>query len=609
MIREKIVKVLQEITGVENISLDVPEVAEHGDYATNVAMVLFGKKEEILRTAQDDKNDLGIVSLLLSAGNSKELAENIVEKLQKDEQLNKVLEKIEVAGPGFINFYLLRNIVVKCIIKIHKDTEEYGKCDINKGKKVMVEFAHPNTHKVFHIGHLRNISTGESIARLLEAVGYKVVRANYQGDIGMHIAKALWGVLELGFKDPGDVKKRAEFLGKAYAKGATAYKDDEDAKTKIQEINEKIYSKEDEEINELYTKTRQWSLDYFNLIYERVGTKFDRLFFESECAESGKKYAHEALEKGILVESEGAVIFQGSKYGLHDRVFISGKGTPTYEAKDLGLIQLQLKEYNPDLIIHVLGPEQLGYTQVIFKVQEHLFPETKGKQLHVPYGWVRLKGGKMSSRTGNVLLGEQLIDEAKKNIIKDYGSEEKIAEQIAVAAVKYSFLKAGRTQDISFDIKESISLQGDSGPYLQYTYARAKSVLRRVNIKEGESHSEGEYSTKESILIRLERFFAYAQNDILLDKLNNEELSLMRAFIYFPEVVQSAAENYAPNLICNYLHDLAQRYNTFYNKHGILEGRTKDESISNFRLALTMATGQILKNGLNLLGIEAPEKM
>jgi len=313
-------------------------------------------------------------------------------------------------------------------------------------------------------------------------------------------------------------------------------------------------------------------------IYKRVYTKFDRYYFESEVFESGKKIAEQALRSGILANSKGAVIFEGSKYGLHDRVFISGKGVPTYEAKDLGLAKLQFMEYEPDLLIHTVGPEQIGYFQVIFKALELIMPETKGRELHVPYGWVRLKEGKMSSRTGNVILGEKILDDAKENILSNYKNvDEKTAEMIAVGAVKYSFLKQGLGQDIAFDLKESISLEGNSGPYLQYTIARANSVLSK-SVNQSISKS--------------------------VTDLNSEELSILRSLIKFGEVVENSALNYAPNLLCNYLYDLASKFNTFYNKHKVIGSENEE-----FRLKLVSGVAQVLKNGLGLLGIQAPEKM
>jgi len=555
MIKDKIIKALKDSSGAREINLEFPDNEAFGDFTTNIALILAKKTNS----------------------NPHELAEGIVSKLDIDPDLDPIIEKIEVAGPGFINFWLKKDALIDSLIEIDTAKEKYGENSSLKAQKLMIEFAHPNTHKAFHIGHLRNITTGECLSRLLEGCEAEVIRANYQGDVGLHIAKALWGINKLGFSDPKDVKSRAEFLGKAYAVGSKAYEESESAKEEIHKINGKLYSKEDEKLNKLYQETRKWSLDYFDSIYKRVGTKFDRLYFESECAQKGEKIAEKALKDGILEKSEGAVIFPGTKYGLHDRVFITSLNVPTYEAKDLELAKLQFSEFDPDKILHIVGPEQAGYFQVVFKALELILPETKGREVHIPYGWVKLKEGKMSSRTGQVVLGEWLLDEVKKEVNKVHPMPEEVAEAVAVGAVKYSFLKTGIEQELAFDINESISLEGNSGPYLQYTVARTNSVLAKATFK-GESF-KGKYSN-----------------------LSEEELSVLRRLMKFQEVIQMAAKSYSPNLICNYLYDLAQKYNGFYNKYRILE-------TGDFRLALTFGVGQVLKNGLKLLGIQAPERM
>jgi arginyl-tRNA synthetase len=356
----------------------------------------------------------------------------------------------------------------------------------------MVEFAHPNTHKAFHIGHLRNITTGESLVRLLEATGHTVTRANYQGDVGMHIAKCLWAMMHLPECNPDAVRgkeihMRVEFLGKAYAAGSTRYETDESVKKETGEINKQIYAK-DPAVYPLYQETRAWSLEYFEGIYKRVGTRYDRFYFESEFYEKGKAFVADGVKKGIFVESDGAIIFPGEKHGLHNRVFITKEGNATYEGKEIGLGRAQFDEYHPDLVMHVVGPEQAGYFQVLFAALARMFPDTEGKEYHKKYGWVKLKHGKMSSRTGQVVLGEWLLDEAKKSIYEilkqnksEYTKEEQddIAEKGAIAAVKYAFLRVGTDQEIAFDLKESVSFDGDSGPYLLYSYARCKSVLKK----------------------------------------------------------------------------------------------------------------------------------
>lgn len=567
-------------------TIDYPADAKHGDYSTNVAFMASKKV---------GKNPMLV-------------AEDIVATLGKKNSKSKFFNQIEIAKPGFINFWLSQESLMDSVK--HVDTQL--KTSLT-GKKIMVEFAHPNTHKAFHIGHLRNITTGESIVRLLEAIGVKVIRANYQGDVGMHIAKAMFGLtmmikenkietetLKLEDSSKGierllsvvkalsgtDIKERVDLLGKAYAYGSKLFEENGQETAAIREINKAIYSHEwgaYRSYEEVYQITRQWSLDYFNQIYKRLDSHFDRLYFESETYASGKENVLKGLEDGIFEKSEGAIIFPGSKYGLHDRVFISSEGNPTYEGKDMGLAPLQHKEYHPDLIIHVLGPEQYGYTRVIFKALDLLFPEDANKQLHLVYGWVKLKHGKMSSRTGNVILGEWLLDEAKKKILESFDISDDIAEQVAVGAVKYSFLKVGLNQEIAFDLEESISLQGNSGPYLQYTYARTQSVLRKASDTKFEMHN-------------------------LLDRvvLTKEERDILQLLSRFPEIVEDAAVRYAPNVLCSYLFELAQAFNLFYQKFPILKS---EENEKHFRLYLTAKTGYILKHGLSLLGIKAPEQM
>lgn len=548
--KDIIKKALEKVTEVKEVSVEFTQNENFGDYTTNIALVESKKEKK----------------------NPKELAEEIAGKLQKDIELTKYVEKIVIAGAGFINFWLKKDYL----------TEELDntkvKPDLQKGKTIMVEFAHPNTHKLFHIGHLRNIITGEAVSRLLSASGAKIIRTNYQGDVGLHIAKALWGAKKLGFKDPEATDMRVKFLGEAYTAGNKAYEEGEEAKEEIEAINKKLYEGKDEELIKLYQTTRKWSLNYFDKVYKRVGTKFDRFYFESETAKEGLNIAKEALKKGILEEGdEKAVIFPGEKYGLHNRVFITGDGLPTYEAKDLALAALQFKEYSPDLVLHVVSSEQQGYFQVLFKALEAIEPETKDKERHLIYGWVSLKEGKMSSRAGNVVEGEWLLNEAKKKIIEEYKTNEATAEQIAVGAVKYSFLKVGLTQDVAFDFKESISLEGNSAPYLQYTYARTRSVIEK---SEGGKKTLGEKG------------------------INTEEANILRALVKYPEVIENAAKLYSPNLLANYLYDLAQKYNTFYNKHRIIASDNEA-----FRLKLSQKTGEVIKDGLNILGIETPERM
>ncbi|OGG23904.1 arginine--tRNA ligase [Candidatus Gottesmanbacteria bacterium RIFCSPLOWO2_01_FULL_43_11b] len=618
--RQNLFELLKEILKEFGVTDIEPEVEisgdpNHGEYTTNIAM-------RVAKTLKKSPVDVALWVKKIIDEKMKDVRRKIPDQIT-NKQYQKAspqipaksvlqdIDRVEVVPPGFINFFLTESKLGNQIDEVLKEKERFGTAKTKTGKKLMVEFAHPNTHKQFHIGHLRNISTGESIVRLLESAGNKVIRVNYQGDVGLHIAKCIYGILK--DKTFEEIKKKSldekiEYLGKAYANGHKDY--EESAKREIGEINKKIYAK-DSSIYPMYQETRKWSLDYFESIYKRVGTHYDRYYFEGEVYENGKKYVQEALKKGIFVQSDGAVVFPGEKWGLHNRVFITGEGNATYEAKDIGLGRLQFDEYSPDQIIHVVGPEQTGYFQVIFKALEQVFPDTKGKEHHLIYGWVGLKEGKMSSRSGNVVLGEWLLDEAKQSIYEilkqnesKYTKEEQdeIAEKGAVAAVKYAFLKVSTKQEIAFDLKESVSFDGDSGPYLLYTYARCKSVLHKAaeasNLKHQAPNKHKASNTKRLEHSNLEFVWSLEFGDW---SFNAEERSIARLINFFPEIVGQAAREFAPNMLCTYLFNLAQAFNLFYQKHPILG--------NNARLALTAATAQTIQNGLYLLGISTVERM
>jgi len=566
MIKEEILEnlqaILEKIFGVKNpdIDLDHSVNSDFGDYSTSVAL----KLTKILKKSPF------------------EIAQEIAKNLPKDLSIKKV----EVLKPGFINFWISDEFLVLNVSDLlKKEKFNYPKYHLGKNKKIMVEFAHPNTHKLFHIGHLRNISTGESIVRILEAAGNKVIRSNYEGDVGLHIAKCLYGIQNSKFKihNLKKLQEKIEFIGKMYSSGTKTYEDDEKAKQKIIEINKKIYNN-DPEIMPLWTETRQWSLDYFEENYKRFYSHFDRLYFESEFYKRGVEIVKQSLEKGILEKSQGAIIFNGKKYGLDIRVFINSLGFPTYEGKELALAEKEFSDFGElDKIIHVVTPEQTSFFKVTFKVEELIDEKKyKNKQYHLIYEWVKLKQGKMSSREGNIVEANWLIDEVKKKILEKFKGDEETAEILAVASAKYSFLKNGAQSIIHFDIDESIAVDGNSAPYLIYTYVRCQSVLRKVN--NYLPHGRGIDNTT----------------------LNKDELNVLRIINQFPETVQQAAIQFAPNLIANYLYELAQKYNYFYQKNKILES---EEKTKQFRLMLTQATGKVIKEGLYLLGIKTVEKM
>lgn len=552
-----------------DVELSHPSVPEHGDYATSIALKLKDKVNQ----------------------NPREIAQQIADELQKDEELKKIVAKIEIAGPGFINFWLSNEFLISSMVQTIELEDRFGKSEKEKGKNVIIEYTDPNPFKEFHIGHLYSNSVGESIAKLFEAQNANVQRACYQGDKGIHVANSLYGLEHPDVISGSDLEKMpnreaVKVMGDAYARGTAVYESSEEGRKEIQEINRKIYE-EDPSVMPTYNAGKQVSLKYFDSIYDRLRMKFNYFFFESESGQMGKQIISEHPE--IFEKSEGAIVFHGEKYGLHTRVFINSHGLPTYEAKDLGLPFLKQRRFQYDESIIVTGNEVNEYFKVVLKALELINPEIQKKTKHISHGMVRLPEGKMSSRTGKIITGESLIEEVKgkiREVIKKNESlsvEEKaeIEEGVAIGAIKYSLLKVSIGSDVIFDINESISFDGNSGPYLQYTYARCKSVLE----KGGEVNKE----------INTQNY-----------ELKDEELSLLRTFYKYPETVLEAGKNFAPNLIANYLYDLAQKYNLFYQKVPILNS---EENEKQFRLALTAATAQVLKNGLTLLGIPVLEKM
>ncbi|MBP9690981.1 arginine--tRNA ligase [Candidatus Woesebacteria bacterium] len=565
MLKQKIHTLIQtalEKSGLptDGLMISTPTQESFGDYSTSIALQLAKKEKK----------------------NPMEIAEQIVEKIE----LGNLIENAEVMRPGFINVWVSK----KQLLVGLNNAVDIPSYHLGDNHKIMVEYAHPNTLKLFHIGHLRNITTGECISRILEAVGNTVIRTNYQGDVGLHIAKTLWAapeMIEEAGKDKVDamsIREKIGLLGKSYVRGSKAYEEDENAKKEIIEINKKIYTLA-EDIMPLYDQTRGWSLEYFQEKYDRAGTKFDKLYLESQMAKRAIELIDELKEKGILEESDGAVIFNGEGHGVHTRVFKNTHGYPTYEGKELPLSEKETTDFGElDKIIHVVTGEQTSFFATTFKVEELMDPSRfKDKQYHLVYGWVHLKGGKMSSRKGNVVEGEWVLDEAKKAIITEYKSDKQVAEKLAIAAIKFSFLKNGLQGDVNFDLTEAITLQGNSGPYIVYTYVRCKSILSKMEHTITPDHDRGSIT------------------------MNAEELSLLRTFSKYPEVVKEAAVGFAPNYITTYLYDLSQKYNLFYQKHQIL--KEENEDIKSLRLKLTEKTSEILKHGLNLLGIETVEKM
>ncbi|MFH1744653.1 MAG: arginine--tRNA ligase [bacterium] len=519
--------------------------------------------------------------------NPAEVASNLACVIKKDD----IISSVGSVGPYF-NIFVNREYLMEEVLKeIKNKKNKYGHSKSKQGKRVVVEYGQPNPFKAFHVGHLRNIILGESLVRIFEAQGAKVIRVNYQGDVGMHIAKCLWAFQKIKKEDyPKTADKKVALLGKCYADGAAVFENEKEQE-EIKKINKKIYDKSDKEINKLWETGKAWSLEKFYEIYARVYSHFDREYMESEIIGDCMKYIKEARERKILEDSNGAVIFNGEKYGLDSRVFLNSEGLPTYEGKELGLAHKEFTDFGKiDLCIHNVAVEQISFFKVTFKVEELLNEKMfRGKQYHNAYEFVGLKKGKMSSRQGNVLLGNDILNEARdkiKDLIKDkieIGDQEVAAEAIGVGAVKYAFLKMSPLKYLAFDMEESVRMEGNSGPYIQYSYVRIQSILKKSGFK------------------------VNIFKKIKLDELKNEkEYELAFHLARFPEITAMAGKNYDPSEIVKYLFDLCRAFNDYYHVVPVLKA---EEDLTRARLVLLRGVAQVIKNGLDLLGIKTVERM
>lgn len=546
------------------ISLEYTENPEHGDFSTSAALAYAGE----LKIAP------------------KALAEKIAESLK--DSAPEWIEGIEIAGPGFINFRIKAAAIAESVIQIS------GAGSLRPGpagalKKVIVEYTDPNTFKVFHIGHIMSNAIGESFSRLIEFAGSKVIRICYPSDVGLHIAKSVWAIRKHLDEMPSEgaaIIEKTAFLGKMYVEGTNIYEEDARAKSEIDALNQAIYEKTDPEAVRIAETGRRLSLEHFDLLYKTLGTSFDESIYESEMAPIGLKIVKAHIGK-VFEESEGAIVFKGEDHGLHTRVFVSSKGLPTYEAKEIGL-NITKFEHHPDtdLSIIVTANEQKDYFRVLAKVMAEIDPKNGPKLLYKGHGVMRFASGKMSSRKGNVITADALIGELKGMVLekmKERGYPEaeaaEIAEQIAVAAIKYTVLRSSVGSDIIFDSVASISFEGDSGPYLQYSAVRANSVLEKA---------KGAQALPSSVMM--------PQEAGLLERL----------LIRFPDVAARAAQEFSPQQVAGYLISLAGAFNGFYAGTQILEEK---DPMTPYRVALTRAFYKTMSEGLWLLGIKVPQRM
>lgn len=559
-----------EIPEEVDFSVEANQNLDFGEYASNVALVMSKKVGK----------------------NPKELAEEYLKVLNQ-----KLLDQVsvgQVAGPGFLNFFLKKEYIRDVLKKTQTGADLPA--DL-KGQKIFIEHTQPNPFKEFHIGHLMNNAIGESITRLTKTLGAEVKVATYHGDKGIHVAKAVWAI----------INKKTDNFAKAYAMGNLAYENLIE-KTEIVDINKKIYDESDENINLIYNEGKKQSFEKFEEIYKKLDSNFDFHFLESESGEIGKKMVEENIGKVFEKGDGGAVVFRGENFTpkTHTRVFLNSDGLPTYEAKEVGLAFIKKEKFDYDKSITITANEQDSFFDVVEVAIGEVMPDRKSKLVHLSHGMLKLPEGKMSSRTGNVITAESLINQVKERVLekmidREFGDEKKseialnspkgessehlskkdvIAEIVAIGAIKYSILKQSIGSDIIFDFDKSLSFEGDSGPYLQYSAVRANSVLKKASEAGLKSDSEIPTDWQSTKLEKLlERFYS---------------------------VIERAGLEYAPQLISTYLMELAGEFNGFYAKEKIADS---EDSNSPYKLFLTEVFKETMQSGLRLLGIKTPEEM
>jgi len=555
-IKKLIEKAVKELYKKEvEVGVERPAEATHGDYATNIAMILKKNPQEIANAIKSD-----------------------------------ILERVEVKN-GFINFFLSKNVLLAEVKKILKEKDEYGSSKTGKGKTVVIDYSSPNIAKPFGIGHLKSTIIGQAIYNIYKFLSWKCISDNHLGDWGTQFGKLI-----VAIKKWGDEKNLEGLsindLEKLYVK----FHQEAESNLRLEE-EARVWFKRLEEGNK--EARRIWqacvdiSLKEFDKIYKLLGIRIDYAFGESFYEGMLKNIIDEAIKKKIAVKSKGAVIIKYPKDELPPGVILKSDGATTYFTRDLATVKYRLKRWNPDLIIYEVGAEQTLHFKQLFRAVGLLGWAKRENFFHITHGLIRLKERKFSTRKGLTIhlkdvlkeaieRAEEIIKKSETRIDLSEKERKKIAKMVGIGAVKYNDLSQHYSKDIVFKWDKILNLKGNSAPYLQYTFARCKSVLQRAKLK------------------------IYPEKIKTFD-FNSEEKDILRTIYKFPEVVEETAEKFSPNLICNFVFDLAQKYNLFYNLYPIIKAETKELKI--FRLALTAATAQILKNSLLLLGISAPEKM
>ncbi len=589
-IENKIQKAVEKaVEKLYDLSIEQPELqSTKKDFEGDVTLVVFPYVKQLRK-------------------NPKEIAENIGNYLK--EEVEEV-EDFNVVG-GFLNLLIGSEYYKNFLKEIYPD-ETYGFVAAdNSRKSLMVEYSSPNTNKPLHLGHIRNNLLGHSISEIYKATGKPVVKTQIVNDRGIHICKSMlaWQKFGNGETPENSGLKGDKLAGKYYVLFDKEYKkqiqelieqgrSEEEAKKQApilleaQEMLRKWEAK-DPEVMELWKKMNGWVYKGFDETYKNLGVSFDKNYYESETYLLGKQIVEEGLRKGIFIKKEdGSVWINLEDEGLDEKLLLRSDGTSVYITQDIGTAIKRFQDFDIDSHIYVVGNEQDYHFKVLFTILKKLGYDWASRLYHLSYGMVELPHGKMKSREGTVVDADDLMQEmtdTAREISKELGKLEGYSEEekerlykiIGLGALKYFILKVDPKRTILFDPKKSIDFQGNTGPFIQYTYARIQSILRRAGEPE----------------------------DLNFDavKVQDKEKEIIKYLAQFPETIQTAALQQNPGIIANYVYDLVKLYNSFYQSIPILA--TTDETEKKFRIALSKKTGDTIKNAFTLLGIEVPERM
>lgn len=539
--------------------LEKPPKQELGDYA----VPCFGFAKEL------GKNPV-------------EIAKDILSKIDKSS-----FSDVKATGP-YVNFFLKNENILNELKEIHKHKDKYGLKHKNK-KVVLVEGPSPNTNKPLHLGHVRNMAICKSLFNVMNAAGYTAKLICNNNDRGIHICKSMLAYQKWGIDDSPEKSgmKSDYFVAKYYVMYNKKIKDNPELEGEVKEMLRK-WEAGDKETIKLWKKMNAWALLGFKKTYKTFNLKHDKEYFESDNYNKGKDIVAEGLKKGLFEkDEEGAVIIDLTKEGFDKKVLCRSDGTAVYMTQDLYLAEIGYKEFKYDKSIYVVGNEQAYHFQVLFKILEKLgYNQTKGCY-HLSYGMIELPSGRMKSREGTIVDADNLVEEVislakgeikKRHNLKDKELEER-AKKIAMSAIIFHILKFDPKKNFVYNPAESLSFEGETGPYCQYVYARIQSILRKSDVK-----------PKDKLELLKE----------------NQEKQLVKKLIKYPLIIEKISENYKISLIPRYILELSQEFNNYYSKTKIIQD---DKALQSARLYLISAVAQVIANGLSLLDIDVIDEM